>query len=155
MVRMDYDFVIVGAGIAGASVAAELALRGRTLVLEREAQPGYHSTGRSAAVFAESYGPPVIRALTRASRAFLAQPPARFGVPSLIRPLGALFIAEPGQQALLSEETATFAREAPAIQRLNVLASPWLAQDVVRSAEGCRAPHTQGMSQGAPVWQAV
>lgn len=118
MARMDYDFVIVGAGIAGASVAAELALRGRTLVLEREAQPGYHSTGRSAAVFAESYGPPVIRALTRASRAFLAQPPARFGVPSLIRPLGALFIAEPGQQGLLDEAAAVFASEAPSIRRI-------------------------------------
>lgn len=116
---MDYDFVIVGAGIAGASVAAELALRGRTLVLEREAQPGYHTTGRSAAVFAESYGPPVIRALTRASRAFLAAPPPGFGVASLIHPLGALFIAEPGQQALLDEEAAVFAREAPAIRRLD------------------------------------
>lgn len=118
MSGMDYDFVIVGAGIAGASVAAELALRGRSLVLERESQPGYHTTGRSAAVFAESYGPPVIRALTRASRAFLAQPPASFGVASLIRPLGALFIAEPGQQALLDEEAAVFAREAPAIRRI-------------------------------------
>lgn len=116
---MDYDFVIVGAGIAGASVAAELALRGRTLVLEREVQPGYHTTGRSAAVFAESYGPPVIRALTRASRAFLAVPPPSFGVASLIHPLGALFIAEPGQQALLDEEAAVFAREAPAIRRLD------------------------------------
>jgi D-arginine dehydrogenase len=116
---MDYDFVIVGAGIAGASVAAELAWRGRTLLLEREAQPGYHTTGRSAAVFAESYGPPVIRALTRASRAFLAQPPASFGLASLLRPLGALFIAEPGQQDLLDEADATFAREAPAIRRLD------------------------------------
>ena len=116
---MDYDFVIVGAGIAGASVAAELAARGRTLVLEREAQPGYHTTGRSAAVFAERYGPPVIRALTRASRAFLARPPASFGVPSLLRPMGALFIAEPGQQALLDEEAAVFAREAPALRRLS------------------------------------
>ena len=116
---MDYDFMIVGAGIAGASVGAELAARGRTLVLEREAQPGYHTTGRSAAVFAESYGSPVIRALTRASRAFLAAPPASFGVPSLIRPLGALFIAEPGQQALLEKEAAVFAREAPAIRRMN------------------------------------
>ena len=118
MARMDYDFVIVGAGIAGASVAAELALRGRTLVLERESQPGYHSTGRSAAVFAESYGPPVIRALTRASRGFLAQPPACFGLPSLIRPLGALLIAEPGQQALLDDAAAVFAREAPSIRRI-------------------------------------
>ncbi|MBL8349025.1 MAG: FAD-binding oxidoreductase [Burkholderiaceae bacterium] len=115
---MDHDFVIVGAGIAGASVGAELAARGRTLVLERESQPGYHTTGRSAAVFAESYGPPVIRALTRASRAFLGAPPGSFGVPSLIRPLGALFVAEPGQQALLDAEAAVFAREAPAIRRI-------------------------------------
>ena len=115
---MDFDFVIVGAGIAGASVAAELALRGRTLVLEREAQPGYHTTGRSAAVFAESYGPPVIRALTRASRGFLAQPPVSFGVPSLLGPLGALFIAEPGQQLLLDEAAATLAHEAPSIHRI-------------------------------------
>jgi len=116
---MDFDFVIVGAGIAGASVGAELATRARTLVLERESQPGYHTTGRSAAVFAESYGPPVIRALTRASRAFLNAPPTLFGAPSLIRPLGALFVAEPGQQALLDDEAAVFAREAPAIRRIS------------------------------------
>jgi D-arginine dehydrogenase len=89
-------------------------------VLERESQPGYHTTGRSAAVFAESYGPPVIRALTRASRAFLAAPPASFGVSSLIRPLGALFVAGPGQQALLDDEAAVFAREVPAIRRIGV-----------------------------------
>jgi D-arginine dehydrogenase len=115
---MDFDFVIVGAGIAGASIGAELALRGRTLLLERESQPGYHTTGRSAAVFAERYGPPLIRALTRASRAFLAQPPASFGQPSLLHPLGALFIAQPGQQALLDEEAAVFARESPSIRRI-------------------------------------
>ncbi|MDE2393949.1 MAG: FAD-dependent oxidoreductase, partial [Burkholderiales bacterium] len=65
----DFDVAIVGAGIAGASLAARLAGRGRVLLLERESQPGLHSTGRSAAMFMESYGPPQVRALTRASRA--------------------------------------------------------------------------------------
>src|SRR5690349_1772102 len=45
----DCDFLIVGAGIAGASIGHFLAPHGRTVVLEREGQPGYHSTGRSAA----------------------------------------------------------------------------------------------------------
>ena len=62
------DVVVIGAGIAGASVAAELAALGQdVLLLERESAPGYHTTGRSAALYTPSYGPSVIRALTRAS----------------------------------------------------------------------------------------
>lgn len=62
-----WDFVIIGGGIAGVSVAAELAPHGRTLVLERESALGYHATGRSAAVIALNYGAPPVRALTQAS----------------------------------------------------------------------------------------
>ena len=69
----EFDLVIVGAGIAGASLAWRLAARRRVLLLEREPQPGMHATGRSAAMFMESYGPPQVRALTRASRAFYTQ----------------------------------------------------------------------------------
>ena len=69
------DFVIIGGGIAGASIGYFLAPHGRTVLLEREPQPGYHSTGRSAALFLESYGTAQVRALTRASRAFLSAPP--------------------------------------------------------------------------------
>ena len=76
--NQDYDVVVIGAGIAGASVAAELAETRRVLLLEQETQPGYHTTGRSAALFTISYGPPVIRALTRASEAFFRAPPAGF-----------------------------------------------------------------------------
>ena len=65
-----FDIAIVGAGIAGASLAWRLAPNASVLLLERESQPGYHSTGRSAAMFMESYGPPQARALTRASRDF-------------------------------------------------------------------------------------
>jgi D-arginine dehydrogenase len=64
---MAWDVAIVGAGIAGASLAAELAPHARVLLLEAEASPGYHSTGRSAAFWSESYGGPAIQPLTTAS----------------------------------------------------------------------------------------
>jgi D-arginine dehydrogenase len=73
-VLQEVDFLVVGAGIAGASVAAELARHHRTLLVERESRPGYHSTGRSAALHSEIYGNAPIRALTRASRGFFLQP---------------------------------------------------------------------------------
>ncbi|WP_291998597.1 FAD-dependent oxidoreductase [Candidatus Accumulibacter sp. ACC012] len=95
------DFLIVGAGIAGASVAYWLARHGRVVVLEREQQPGYHSTGRSAALFAESYGTPQVRALTRASRAFFDAPPQGFCDHPLLSARGALIVAMRGQEDLL------------------------------------------------------
>ena len=98
----DCDFLIVGAGIAGASVGHFLAPHGRTVVLERESQPGYHSTGRSAALFMESYGTPQVRALTLASRAFLDAPPADFADGPILSPRGALLVAAPGQQSELA-----------------------------------------------------
>lgn len=72
------DFLIVGAGIAGASVAYYLAPHGQVTLLERESQPGYHSTGRSAALFMASYGGPQVRALSLASLPFYANPPEGF-----------------------------------------------------------------------------
>ena len=71
MVEADDAVLIIGAGIAGASLAWRLARAGRPVTLiEREPQPGMHSTGRSAAMFMASYGPPGVRALTRASLDF-------------------------------------------------------------------------------------
>src|SRR5690606_6532196 len=99
------DFAVVGAGIAGASVAWQLAGRGATvLVRERESQPGYHSTGRSAALYLEQYGPPQVQALTRASRAFYTAPPADFMPEPVLSPRGALYVARADQRAQL--ETA-------------------------------------------------
>ena len=94
--------VVIGGGIAGASVAAELAQAGQdVLLLERESHPGYHTTGRSAALFAPTYGPAVIRALTRASLdTFNAAPTAERPYP-LLRPRTVLFLARPDQQASL------------------------------------------------------
>jgi D-arginine dehydrogenase len=113
------DFVIIGGGIAGASIGYFLAPHGRTVLLEREAQPGYHSTGRSAALFLESYGTPQVRALTRASRAFLAAPPPGFSEHPVLGPRGCLFVAAPGQEAELEAHWELLRAMAPNARRLN------------------------------------
>ena len=105
MVR-DCDYLIVGSGIAGASAAYHLVRHGKVILLERESQPGYHSTGRSAAVFAESYGPRLMRIMTVASGPFLRKPPAGFASAPLMHPRGALFLAREDQQSLLEELVA-------------------------------------------------
>ncbi|MEI7537162.1 MAG: FAD-binding oxidoreductase [Comamonadaceae bacterium] len=97
------DFLIIGGGIAGASAGYWLAPHGRVILLERESQPGYHSTGRSAAMFMESYGTPQVRALTRASRAFFETPPAGFSENPVLSTRGAMMVATQGQDALLAD----------------------------------------------------
>jgi len=90
----ETDFAIIGGGIAGASLAYRLAealgSSADIKVFEREDRPGYHSTGRSAAVYTETYGPPVIRALTAGSRPFFDNPPQGFASHELLHPLGLL-----------------------------------------------------------------
>ncbi|MBL8306627.1 MAG: FAD-dependent oxidoreductase, partial [Rubrivivax sp.] len=85
---MTLDVLIVGAGIAGASLAWRLAGTREVLLLEAEIQPGLHSTGRSAAMYMASYGPPQARALTRAGRSFYQQPPEGFADVPLVGPRG-------------------------------------------------------------------
>ena len=84
----ETDVAIVGAGIAGASAAYALAPHMRVGVLEREERPGYHSTGRSAALFSATYGNAPVRALARASRSFLESPPPGFAATPLLSPRG-------------------------------------------------------------------
>lgn len=99
----DVRFAIIGAGIAGTSLAYRLAealgSADDIVLLEREDQPGYHSTGRSAAVYTETYGPPVIRALTAGSRALFDNPPDGFTDHPLLHPLGVLLIGREQAQA--------------------------------------------------------
>lgn len=96
------DVIVIGGGIAGASVAAELAASARVVLLEREDRPGYHTTGRSAAIYSRTYGPPVIRALSRASAAFL-EDPARHGLTHpLLGQRGVLLIGRPDQAEALA-----------------------------------------------------
>ncbi len=107
------DFLIIGGGIAAASVGYWLAPHGRVTVLERESQPGYHSTGRSAALFMESYGTPQVRALTMASRAFFASPPDGFSEHPLISPRGAMMVATQGEEAELAAQWEVFRSVTP------------------------------------------
>ncbi|MDF2096244.1 NAD(P)/FAD-dependent oxidoreductase [Aquibaculum arenosum] len=102
----SYDIIVVGAGIAGASAAARLAADARVLLLEREEQPGYHSTGRSAAMYIVNYGPPDVRALSIAGREFFLGPPEGFADTPLVSPRGVLMLAHPGQEAILDKELA-------------------------------------------------
>ena len=114
----EFDIAIVGAGIAGASLAYRLAGERDVLLLERESQPGYHATGRSAAMFMESYGPPAVRALTRASRAFYEQPPSGFSDGPLLAPRGVLYLATHGQEAMLQATEHTLAASGSELERL-------------------------------------
>lgn len=100
------DFLVVGAGIAGASAAFELASYGKTILIEREQFPGYHSTGRSAAIFLETYGNQTVRALTCGSRSFFESPPPKFTEVPLITPRGALFVADANSLQELREHYA-------------------------------------------------
>lgn len=94
----EWDAIVVGAGIAGASAAYHFSEIGRVLVLEKESQPGYHTTGRSAAFFTETYGNPVVRALTVGSRAFFGSPPSGFSDVPLWRPRPFLYVGRNGQE---------------------------------------------------------
>jgi len=94
-----WDCIVVGAGIAGSSAAYHLAAEGLSVLLvEREGQPGYHSTGRSAAIYSEAYGNAVVRAITTASRAFFLAPPAGFAAHPLLTPRGAMFFGTAAQR---------------------------------------------------------
>lgn len=87
------DVAIVGGGIAGVGVAAAIAGEMTCVILEQEERHGYHSTGRSAAIFLRNYGNDVIRTLTRASAPLYERgDPAFFSAP-LLSPRGMIFVA--------------------------------------------------------------
>jgi D-arginine dehydrogenase len=95
----NFDIIVIGAGIAGASVAAHLAETKRVAILEMEERPAYHTTGRSAAAYEPNYGPPPMLAFTRASHEFFTSPPHGFCDGPLLTPRASLFFEAQGQES--------------------------------------------------------
>lgn len=94
-----FDVVIIGAGIAGATAAAALGATHRVALVEAEEAAGFHSTGRSAAIWILNYGPPDVHFLTGASRAFFESPPPGFSDTPLLRRRAVLYLAPEDQRA--------------------------------------------------------
>jgi D-arginine dehydrogenase len=117
------DLIVIGAGMAGAAVAAHLAAQRRIILLERESQPGYHSTGRSAALFTETYGNRAIRILTGAGRAFYEAWAEGFAEHPILKPRGALMFAMPGQEAELDAAWDDLSSLDPRVRRLDAAAA--------------------------------
>ncbi len=135
-----YDFAIIGAGMAGASVAAELAGQARVLVLEAESQPGYHATGRSAAFWSESYGGPLVQPLTTASGPFLAEPPAAFSARGFLSPRGAVHLARAAGAPALARLEAEFAGSSVPLERLG-------RSELERTVPGLRQAWQAGLAE--------
>ena len=115
----DFDFAIIGAGIAGASLAAQLSARHKVVLIEAEAHPGYHATGRSAAFWVECYGGPGVQPLTTASGPFLAMPPADFHDGPLMHRRGALHIGTAEHLSLADNMLAEFAASGVHIEHID------------------------------------
>jgi len=138
------DIIIVGAGIAGASLAARIGAAASVVLVEAESQPGYHSTGRSAAFFAETYGGPAVQPLSTASRDFFLSPPGGFTDVPLTHDRGALHIATRADLRTLEAMDRDFAASGVALRPLDraamlarapLLGPQWVAG---RLEPGCR-----------------
>ena len=119
MAAENADIIVIGAGMAGASAAAHLAETARVILLEGEGQPGYHSTGRSAALFSETYGNLAVRILTRAGRGFYEERAGGLAAHPILTPRGVLVYAMPGQEGLLDSAWAELSPLDPTIRRLD------------------------------------
>lgn len=106
------DILIVGGGIAGASLAAEVAPHASVAIVEMESQPGYHATGRSAAFWSETYGGPAIQPLTTASGDVLESG-------GFLQPLGAIQIGRAADRARLDAFLADFAQSGIALEEID------------------------------------
>jgi D-arginine dehydrogenase len=132
----EFDFAIIGAGIAGVSAAYHLAPRARVIILERESVPAYHTTGRSAALHSETYGSADIRAITVATGRFYRSPPQGFADHPVLTPRGALIAGRADQEAAMQKTAATYASLVPSVR--------WLEPGEVLKLQPLLKPETAG-----------
>jgi len=132
------DFAVIGAGIAGASVACELQRHGRVLLIEREPLPGQHTTGRSAAFLVPSYGNRVVRMLTRGGRPFLEQPPEGFTPHPLLHPRPVLWVGREDQRESLAAGLKAGEESGAGLRRVDLASAralcPVLREDYLAGA---------------------
>lgn len=138
---MNYDFIVIGAGISGASVGYELAARGSVLLLETESSAGHHSTGRSAALFTRNFGGEVVRRINASALPFFEAPPDDFADTPLLAPRGALTVAAEGEEARLD---ALLALSVPGAEIVALTSSEALE----------RVPFLRPERVAAAVWEA-
>ena len=119
MAAQTADIIVIGAGMAGASAAAHLAETARVILIEGEDRPGYHSTGRSAALFTETYGNLAVRILTHAGRGFYEERAGGLAEHPVLTPRGAMICAMPGQESRLDALWAELSPLDPTIRRLD------------------------------------
>ena len=134
------DILIVGAGIAGASLAAEVAPYARVTLIEAEDMPGRHATGRSAAFYDESYGGPGVQPLTSASGPLLRTPEPALGADSFLRPRGGIILGRTGDAAAMAAMAAAFAGTGVALESVG-------RAELAQRLPGLRAEWTQGFLQ--------
>lgn len=132
---MMYDFAVIGGGMAGASIAAELAPHARVLLLEAEDAPGYHATGRSAAFWDECYGGPGVVPLTLASGPYLREH-------GFLTTRGALHLGRASDRAAMDDFFATFAGTGVTIERLG-------RDDIARRVPGLRPDWIEAIHEPA------
>lgn len=134
----ECDFLIIGAGIAGTSCAHWLAREHSVIVLEMEGQPGYHTTGRSIAVYTEVYGPRTIRALAKSGHEFFVAPPEDHTDVPLSRKQDLLFVAREDQRSSLEAALAAVHELSPDIREVSrddaIARVPVLRQDYLAAA---------------------
>lgn len=136
------DVLIVGAGIAGASLAAALAPHRSVLMIEAEDQPGYHATGRSAAFWHETYGGPRVQPLSTASFGLLLKPPAGFSHRGFLSPRAALNLGRREESAVVDAFASEFAAKGVDIERV-------AGAEVERIVPGIRPEWSEAAYEGA------
>jgi D-arginine dehydrogenase len=134
------DIVIVGAGMAGASLGAELAGGGSVLLIEMESQPGYHATGRSVAFWEESYGGPAVQPLTTASGPLMWNPEPDLSDRPFLTPRGAIHIGRETSVATRATMIGDYAASGIALIPMN-------AAEIRSLIPGLRTDWTIGLAE--------
>jgi len=130
--ELDCDFLVIGAGISGAAAAFELAAHGTVAVMETESRPGFHSTGRSAALYTRHYGGSTVRKLNGAVLPFFTDPPAGFAEHPLLSPRGGLTIGSSEQRQEIEDLLALGADKGTIVElspQQAVAQAPYLKPD--------------------------